>query len=117
MLKVKRVYDAVEEEDGLRILVDALWPRGIKGEKARIDVWLKEIAPSGELRRWFNHEPSRWEEFKSRYWRELDSKREAVDRLISLAKGNKVTLLYSARDRERNNAVALLEYLRSKGVV
>lgn len=117
MIKVKRVYDGAEEDDGVRVLVDALWPRGVRREEAKIDEWLKEIAPSSELRRWFNHDPSKWEEFKSRYWRELDSRREAVDRLVSLAKGNKVTLLYSTRDRERNNAVALLEYLGSKGII
>ncbi|MEM0183994.1 MAG: DUF488 family protein, partial [Thermoproteus sp.] len=110
MIKIKRVYEEPSPDDGVRVLVDRLWPRGLSRERAKVDYWLKEVAPSDELRRWFGHDPERWEEFKERYWRELDSKREAVEELVALVRSNAVvTLLYAARDRERNNAVALRE--------
>jgi uncharacterized protein YeaO (DUF488 family) len=114
-IRVKRVYDPPGEEDGYRILVDRLWPRGLRKEEARVDLWLKEVAPSDQLRQWFSHDPSKWEEFKRMYFQELRGKR-AVETLVKVIESNGlVTLLFSASDRERNNAVALLEYL--KGVL
>lgn len=110
MIRVKRVYDPPSPEDGVRVLVERLWPRGVSRERARVDLWLRGIAPSDELRRWFNHDPSRWEEFKRRYFNELRNN-PAVDELVLLLKHNQVvTLLYSAKS-PYNNAVALREYL------
>jgi uncharacterized protein YeaO (DUF488 family) len=112
MIKIKRIYEPAAEEDGFRILVDRLWPNGIKKEKAKIDLWLKEVAPSDELRKWFSHDPEEWEEFKKKYAKELARKQELLKeiRQIETEKGT-VTLLYSARDVEHNNAVALKEVL------
>jgi uncharacterized protein YeaO (DUF488 family) len=108
MIRIKRIYEQAAEEDGFRILVDRLWPRGISKEKAKIDLWLKEVAPSNELRKWFSHDPAKWAEFKKRYAKELAAKQELLKeiRRIEKEKGT-VTLLYSARDMEFNNAVAL----------
>lgn len=111
MVRIKRVYDEPAAGDGKRILVDRLWPRGIAREKARIDEWLKEIAPSDELRKWFGHDPARWDEFRERYRQELEAKAEILDHLRSMAKKGTVTLLFAARDEEHNNAVALREML------
>lgn len=111
MVRIKRVYDEPAAEDGKRIFVDRLWPRGIAREMARIDEWLKEIAPSSELRRWFGHDPARWDEFRERYRQELEAKAEILDHLRSMAKKGTVTLLFAARDEEHNNAVALREML------
>jgi uncharacterized protein YeaO (DUF488 family) len=111
-VRVSRVYDPPDLEDGIRILVDRLWPRGLRREEARVDEWLKELAPSDQLRRWFGHDPDRWEEFRARYWEELPQHPEAVARLCSLAQKQRVTLLFAARDSHHNNAVALAEYLR-----
>jgi uncharacterized protein YeaO (DUF488 family) len=106
---VKRIYDDYEKTDGIRILVDRLWPRGIKKDKAKFDIWLKDISPSPELRKWFSHDPAKWNEFKSKYFKELDGKKELCKQLIN--EGDKITLLFSARDLNYNNAVALMEYL------
>lgn len=114
MIKCKRVYDPADHEDGARFLVDRLWPRGIKKEVLKLDGWLKEAAPSDDLRRWFNHEPSRWDEFQRRYADELDSKSEAWRPLLEAAQSGGVTLLFSARNVENNNAVALKAYLERK---
>jgi len=111
MVRIRRVYDEPAAEDGKRILVDRLWPRGIAKEKARIDEWLKEIAPSDELRKWFGHDPSRWEEFRERYRRELDAKTELLGQLRGLTKNGTVTLLFAAKDEEHNNAVVLKDML------
>ena len=112
MIKLKRIYDPPSEDDGYRILVDRLWPRGLSKSKARIDLWLRDIAPSNELRKWFSHKPERWGEFKKRYREELKSKEELLRKLIELEKRYRViTLLYAARDREHNNAVVLREAL------
>ena len=108
-IQLKRVYDAVEASDGYRVLVDRLWPRGLSREAAQLDDWLKEIAPSTELRTWFRHEPSRWSTFKQRYFTELDAQHDALAPLRD--HDGTVTLLFAAKDTERNNAVALLEYL------
>ncbi|AFZ69871.1 hypothetical protein Calag_0081 [Caldisphaera lagunensis DSM 15908] len=114
MIKLKRVYDKVDEEDGLRILVERLWPRGIKKEEKKIDLWLKEIAPSNELRKWFHHDPNKWEEFKNRYYQELNNKKDIVNKLLEIIKNNKnVTFLYSTKEKNYNNAVALKEYIEN----
>lgn len=111
MVRIRRVYDEPAAGDGKRILVDRLWPRGIAKEKARIDQWLKEIAPSDELRKWFGHDPARWDEFRERYRRELEAKGELLDQLRGLAGKGTVTLLFAAKDEAHNNAVALKEMI------
>ncbi|MDH4992565.1 DUF488 domain-containing protein [Aquamicrobium lusatiense] len=111
-LVVKRVYEPVAESDGQRVLVDRLWPRGQSKEKAHLDLWLKDVAPSDELRHWFGHDPERWAEFQKRYRVELDGKADALAELRALMAKGKVTLLFAAHDEERNNAVALAAYLR-----
>jgi uncharacterized protein YeaO (DUF488 family) len=114
MIWIKRVYDEPEPNDGARILVDRLWPRGKKREELGIAGWYKEVAPSNELRRWFAHNPDRWPEFKHRYSDELDNKLTAWQPLLEQARGKDITLLYGARDREHNNALALKAYLESR---
>lgn len=112
-LQTKRAYDSPEKTDGTRILVDRLWPRGLRRDRAAVDLWLQEIAPSTELRQWYAHQPEHWPEFRRRYFAELDEHPEAVAELrAALGKGN-ATLLYAAKDTERNNAQALMEYLQS----
>ncbi|MGH7033762.1 MAG: DUF488 domain-containing protein [Stellaceae bacterium] len=112
MIGLKRVYDPPAAEDGLRVLVDRLWPRALKRDEAKIDVWLKDIAPGTALRQWFGHDPSRWAEFERRYRRELAEDPEAVAALRTLVKSNKrLTLLFAARDTAHNNAVALKNFL------
>ena len=113
-LSIKRVYEPRASGDGQRVLVDRIWPRGIRKEELQDVVWLKEIAPSTDLRGWFGHKPERWAEFCKRYRSELDKSPEAVAKLFSLAKKSHVTLLYSARDSEHNQAVALRDYLQSR---
>lgn len=110
-IRVKRVYDPVEPNDGLRILVDRLWPRGLSKHQAVVDLWMKDIAPSHALRKWFGHRPERWQEFRQRYHRELDNKPGQVRELIRYLTERPVTLLYSAKSTEANQALALLEYL------
>lgn len=111
--RVKRVYDAPSPDDGFRVLVDRLWPRGLTRSSASVDLWLREVAPSEELRRWYGHRPERWEEFRARYFAELDRRPDLVEALLRLERERgTVTLLFAARDRHRNNAVALLEYLQ-----
>ncbi len=114
-IRTKRVYDAPQPDDGFRALVDRLWPRGLKKDQLEADIWLKEAAPSNELRKAFRHEPSKWEEFRKRYFDELDQKQKTLDILFEKAKEGPVTLLYAARDRDRNQAVVLKEYLEAKG--
>ena len=111
MLKIKRIYDPVSRDDGKRILVDRLWPRGLKKDEAKIDEWLKEIAPSDGLRKWFSHDPSKWQEFENRYKKELKNKSEITEKLRIEAKKGQVTLLFSAKDVEHNNAVVLKEVI------
>src|SRR5215831_584213 len=111
LIKLKRVYEEPAETDGKRILVDRLWPRGLSKEKAKVDLWLKDVAPSNELRKWFAHDPAKWSEFKTRYRAELKQNSEAVAELKLAAKG-KTTLLYGARDTEHNEAVVLQELLQ-----
>ena len=114
LLQVKRVYDPPSAADGVRVLVDRLWPRGLTKTAAAVDLWLKDIAPSVSLRRWFNHDPSRWSEFTRRYAEELDSlaaKSAAIAALVAAVRRGRVTLLFGAGDHEHNNATALRTYL------
>lgn len=112
LLKIKRIYDKSDKTDGYRILVDRLWPRGLTKEKAKVDLWLKDIAPSNELRKWYAHDPSKWREFKRQYFKELKNNQEAID-LIQKQKGI-VTLLFGSKEEKFNNAIALKEYLVTK---
>ncbi len=114
-LNVKRVYDAPEEGDGYRVLIDRIWPRGLSKERARVDEWARELAPSTELRRWFGHDPSRFDEFRRRYRRELAAKRERIEELQRRARREPLTIVYGARDREHNDAVVLAELMRERG--
>ena len=114
MITLKRAYDPVSRIDGTRFLVERLWPRGISKAMLRVDAWLKEVGPSTELRKWFSHDPERWDEFRERYFRELDAQPEAWRPILSIARRGAVTLVYSSHDTEHNNAVALQEYLRAK---
>ena len=110
-LKIKRVYEKPEKDDGTRILVDRLWPRGLTKEKANIDLWLKDIAPTTELRKWFSHDPDKWKEFQKRYHHELKNNQEQVSILYEQLKKGVVTLVYGAKDQEHNEALALKEWL------
>jgi len=110
-IKIKRVYEEAGPDDGMRILEDRLWPRGLTKEKAGIDLWVKNMAPSNELRKWYSHDPQKWEEFKKKYFAELDSQREEVKSLQQTMKKNPVTLLYSSKEKELNNAYAFKLYL------
>ncbi len=114
-LQVKRVYDPPDPSDGTRVLVDRLWPRGLTKEKAKLDLWLREIAPSDDLRKRFRHEPELWEEFQRHYHDELRGRAEAVGQLKQLAAKGRVTLLYAAQNQTYNNAVALANWLRKRG--
>ena len=114
MIKIKRAYEEPAPEDGRRFLVDGLWPRGVKKEALQVEGWLKEAAPSVDLRRWFDHDPERWEGFKRRYFAELDEHPERWRPLLEAAREGDVTLVYAARNEEQNNAVALQAYLREK---
>ena len=113
-VKIKRVYDAPDGDDGTRILVDRLWPRGLTKERACVDVWLKDIAPSTELRKWFGHDPAKWEQFRERYHRELEANVNLVSLLKEKLKGGAVTLLFAAKDAEHNEAVVLQEWLNRR---
>ena len=114
MIQLKRAYEAATKSDGLRILVERLWPRGVNKEKAAIDLWLKEIAPSAELRTWFQHDPDKWAEFRKRYWAELRAKKDSVAELKQKIGKRTVTFVFAASDRERNSAVALKEFLQQR---
>jgi uncharacterized protein YeaO (DUF488 family) len=112
MIKIKRTYDEPSKDDGFRILIDRLWPRGLSKERAKVDLWLKDIAPSDKLRKWFAHDPKKWKDFERRYGEELTKKGELLARIKGL-EGEKgtVTLLYSAKDQEHNDAVVLMGLL------
>jgi len=110
-IHVKRIYEESSESDGFRILVDRLWPRGIKKTEANIDLWLKDIAPSDSLRKWFNHDPNKWIEFQKRYAQEIIDKQEDINVILKEEKKKKVTLLFGSKETEYNNAVALLNIL------
>jgi uncharacterized protein YeaO (DUF488 family) len=113
MVRLKRVYDPVGPADGTRLLVERLWPRGIKKTALKIDGWLKDVAPSSKLRRWFNHDPSKWSKFRHRYFQELNGHPEGLAEILDAARRGAVTLIYSSRDTEHNNAVALKEYVEA----
>lgn len=114
MLYAKRIYEAPQAKDGTRYLVERLWPRGMKKENLKMDAWLKVVAPSSELRRWFGHDLAKWDEFQRRYRAELDEKPSAWRQLLEAARQGNVTLLYSARDTEHNNAIVLQAYLEER---
>lgn len=111
-IQIKRIYESCQPQDGVRVLVDRVWPRGVSRTEAHLDAWLKEIAPSPELRRWFDHRPERWDEFRRRYFAELADHDQALEDIRKQARHRRVTLLYGARERQFNNAHALAEYLR-----
>jgi uncharacterized protein YeaO (DUF488 family) len=113
-VNIKRVYEEPKKSDGKRILVDRLWPRGLRKAEVKVDLWLKEIAPSTALRKWFSHEPSKWEEFKKRYSVELEKNNEQISLLEREVSEGKVTLVYGAKDQEHNGAVVLREFLEYK---
>lgn len=114
MLKIKRVYDPPSPADGKRILIDRLWPRGLRKEDAHIHEWRKDVAPSSELRKWFGHDPKKWDEFRKRFFMELQEKQGAVDVIAGLAQNGTVSLVYGSREERFNDAVALKEYLESR---
>jgi uncharacterized protein YeaO (DUF488 family) len=114
MIKLKRASDSVSPTDGTRLLVERLWPRGLSKDKLKLDGWIREVAPTTELRKWFGHDPAKWRQFRVRYFRELDSQPESWRSIASLARRGTVTLVYSSHDEEHNNAVALREYLQLK---
>ena len=113
-LRLKRIYEPLSSADGYRVLVERLWPRGVSKKSARLDDWLKEIAPSPELRRWYGHEPERWPEFQTRYRAELEGNCELVDRLIAQLQAGDVTLLFAAKDEARNSAVLLKSFIENR---
>ncbi len=114
MIKLKRAYEAASEGDGLRILVERLWPRGVSKQQAKIDLWLKDLAPSTDLRKWYGHDPDRWPQFRKRYWAELKAQGDLLTLLKHVAEERAVTFVYAASDEERNSAVALKELLERR---
>lgn len=113
MLKLKRIYEEPSKDDGIRVFVDRLWARGVKKSDAHLDYWLKDIAPSPELRKWFNHEPEKFEEFSKEYFKELDKNEEEVKKLTNLLKNGDVTLIYAAKSPAINHAVVLKNYIEN----
>jgi uncharacterized protein YeaO (DUF488 family) len=114
MIKLKRAYEPATSGDGTRFLVERLWPRGVKKASLHLDAWVKDVAPSDALRRWFGHDPKKWAAFRRRYFGELDAHGEAWEPLLKAASAGRITLVYSARDRAHNNAVALKGYLEAR---
>ena len=114
-VSVKRVYEPTDKADGFRVLVDRVWPRGVTKERAKVNLWLKSVAPSTQLRKWFDHDPRKWTEFKNRYFAELDAAPPGLDELLECATASVVTLVFSARDERHNQAIALREYLNRQG--
>lgn len=110
-LMIKRIYEPATSKDGFRILIDRIWPRGLSKTNASVDLWLKTLAPSTELRQWFGHDPDKWAQFRQKYFAELDGQTEAINQVRNMAKRRRVTLVYGAKDTWHNNAVALREYL------
>lgn len=110
-IHIKRAYDKPARSDGQRILVDRLWPRGVSKSASRIDLWLKDIAPGSKLRKWFNHDPGKWREFRVRYFRELATHEDVLQKLVAKSRAGRVTLVFAARNETYNNAVAIKEYL------
>ena len=109
-IKLKRVYEEPDSNDGIRILVERLWPRGLSKEKAKVHIWLKEVSPSTELRKWFSHDPAKWEEFKKRYYAELEKNKRILKDALDHQHEEIVTFVYASKEEEFNNAVALKEY-------
>lgn len=116
MIKVKRAYEPASSDDGYRILVDRLWPRGISKEKSQLGEWMKEVSPSTELRKWFSHDPAKWSEFKDRYRQELADKTDYLDAIKEKASKGDVTLVYGAKDKEFNQAIALKDFIEQSEV-
>jgi uncharacterized protein YeaO (DUF488 family) len=114
-IHLKRAFESPSKEDGYRVLVDRVWPRGIKKEDLSVEIWLKEVGPSTELRKWFGHDPERWEEFRKRYFRELERHREEISALAEKARKGRVTLVFGSREQKYNNAAALKEYIEKYG--
>ncbi len=114
MIRLKRAYEPASRQDGTRFLVERLWPRGIKKDALPLDGWLKDAAPSTELRKWFAHDPAKWDQFRKRYWLELDREPSAWDPIAAAARHGTVTLVYSSHDQQHNNAVALKEYVEAR---
>jgi uncharacterized protein YeaO (DUF488 family) len=114
MLKIKRVYEDPKRDDGIRFLVERLWPRGIRKEELRMKAWLKEVSPSPDLRKWYSHDVTKWKEFQKRYRKELKSNVDAWQPILDAAKNGNVTLLYSAKDVEHNSALVLKEFLEER---
>lgn len=114
MIRIKRVYEQPSDRDGFRVLVDRLWPRGLRKSEARVDLWMKEIAPENRLRKWFSHDPEKWKEFRKCYLKELEQKEEYVQQLLGKVKETDLTLLYAAKDETLNNAIVLKEYMESR---
>ncbi|MEK6480969.1 DUF488 domain-containing protein [Catalinimonas sp. 4WD22] len=112
-LTIKRIYEAYSKNDGYRVLIDRMWPRGIKKEDAKLDEWIKEIAPSISLRKWFDHESEKFDEFSAKYKAELSDKKEPLQKILAVAESQKVTLLYAAKDPKINHAVVLLNFLNN----
>ena len=115
-IRLKRAYDSASSGDGARILIDRLWPRGVRKADAAIDVWAKDIAPSTALRRWFGHDPARWHEFRRRYSEEIHRRRDRLDELRTLAQKGRITLVFAARDEAHNDAVVLREILLGRSI-
>jgi uncharacterized protein YeaO (DUF488 family) len=113
-ISLKRAYEAPSRSDGCRILVERLWPRGLAKKDARIDLWTKEAAPSSELRRWFDHEPDKWAEFKRRYFKELRAQEEAVETILERVRAGRVTFVFASKELRYNNAVALKQYVKRR---
>src|SRR3954467_14465665 len=113
-VRTKRIYDPAEPDDGYRVLIDHIWPRGVSHERARLDDWARDLAPSDELRKWFDHDPERFAEFRKRYRHELDAKSERVDELRARTASGRLTILYAARDRRHNNGVVLAELISGR---
>jgi uncharacterized protein YeaO (DUF488 family) len=114
MIRIKRVYDEPSKQDGLRILVERLWPRGVSKEKAAVDLWLKDVAPSTELRKWFSHDPEKWDEFRKRYQAELAETGDLLTLLKYRASEGTVTFVYAAHDEQHNSALVLQEFLTTQ---
>ena len=113
-IRTKRIYEEPRKGDGFRILVDRLWPRGMRRDRAQVEIWYKDIAPSDALRKWFGHDRARWNEFRRRYFKELHDKEEDIEAIIAKRPGETVTLLYGAKDEQYNNAVALREFIQQR---
>ena len=114
MITIKRIYETPSRDDGLRVLVDRLWPRGMSKEKARVDLWLRDISPSNELRKWYNHDPQKWNEFKEKYFAEIEAQKGLLEPLRKKIKEEKITLLFGSKELQINNATALKEYLETQ---